>query len=274
MPSKRAAKKEKLESAFKAFDADSSGTLDAAELRKILLRTGGEDCKGMTEEDAEELIEEFDKNGDGELSLDEFVTCMLDMEGDDDDDDDEEEVEEKEDKQEKEEKEEEPEEPEEKTVEAAAVELTESGPFGDEDGWVLCGTGADGVYSNAPFGYEEEEGVITAEGLSVKCREAASNEATDLEAAVAAYKAANAGVAVASMVRLTGIGGKYPGWYFTSADKSDGGFLTSSKYDFVGYVEVSFNQYGDDVTKKLVIEASGVEDTSGAIKYIKQVHTP
>ena len=42
----------------------------------------------------------------------------------------------------------------------------------------------------------------------------------------------------------------------------------------VGYVELSFNQYGDDVTKKLVVEATGVEDAEPAIKFIKQVHTP
>ena len=34
----------------------------------------------------------------------------------------------------------------------------ESGPFAEEKGWVICGVGIDGVYSNAPFGYEEEEG--------------------------------------------------------------------------------------------------------------------
>ena len=143
-------------------------------------------------------------------------------------------------------------------------------------GWLLCGVGIDGVYANAPFGYEEEDGSISAPdaGLQVKCREATGADATELEAAVAAYKASHAGVAIEKQVRLTNIGGKYTGWYFCSGDTSGGGFFATEARDFVGYVEVAFSQYGDDVVKKLLVEATAVEDTSAAVTFLKQVHTP
>ena len=52
---------EHLRKAFKAFDADNSGTLDSKELLAVLTRSGG-GCP-LTEKDAKSLIDEFDVNG-------------------------------------------------------------------------------------------------------------------------------------------------------------------------------------------------------------------
>ena len=52
-----------LRKAFKAFDADSSGTLDAKELLAVLTRSSG--GNPLSESDAQALINEFDVNGVG-----------------------------------------------------------------------------------------------------------------------------------------------------------------------------------------------------------------
>lgn len=64
----------RLRAAFAAFDIDGSGTLTAAELAAALTRKGGGDA--LSEEDAREIIEFADANGDGVLSIDEFVKLM------------------------------------------------------------------------------------------------------------------------------------------------------------------------------------------------------
>ena len=79
MEKAKAERRAKLEKAFKVFDADGSGTLDSAEMMKILTRESG-DCAGMKIEDAKEIIEAFDKNGDGVLNLEEFIECMINLE--------------------------------------------------------------------------------------------------------------------------------------------------------------------------------------------------
>lgn len=68
------AKAAALRAAFAAFDTDGSGTLTAAELAAALTRKGGGNPLG--EEDARELIESVDANGDGVLSIDEFTKLM------------------------------------------------------------------------------------------------------------------------------------------------------------------------------------------------------
>ena len=73
MPVKVVSQEQALQ-AFKALDVDNSGALTAAELSKILMRPGDE---AFSEEEAtakaKELIEKFDKNGDGVLQYEEFI---------------------------------------------------------------------------------------------------------------------------------------------------------------------------------------------------------
>lgn len=53
-----------LKRAFEHFDRDKSGYLDAQEFREAML-SNGED---FTEEETDELMNQFDKTGDGQIS--------------------------------------------------------------------------------------------------------------------------------------------------------------------------------------------------------------
>ena len=57
--------------AFHTFDADKSGFLDRDELRAILQRSGGNDA--LTDEEVERVFNLVDTNGDGQISIDEFI---------------------------------------------------------------------------------------------------------------------------------------------------------------------------------------------------------
>lgn len=73
--------KAELKQAFRTFDIDGSGTLTAEEFLNVLTRGESE----FTEEDAMDLINEFDTNGDGELDMDEFIAAMTAVSSFDDD---------------------------------------------------------------------------------------------------------------------------------------------------------------------------------------------
>ena len=67
--------REKLEKAFMLFDADNSGTIDAKELIAILTKDTASG-KPLSMEDAQEMIQRVDINGDGVLDIDEFCELM------------------------------------------------------------------------------------------------------------------------------------------------------------------------------------------------------
>jgi len=60
---------EKLQSCFRMFDKDGSGLVSAEELKTVLEAAGSTDF--------DQIIKEFDSNGDGEVSFDEFVGMMM-----------------------------------------------------------------------------------------------------------------------------------------------------------------------------------------------------
>ena len=65
--------------AFAVFDLDNSGTLTAEECLAILTRGASDEEKedmGMSIEDAQEIIDDFDRNGDGVLSIEEFADAF------------------------------------------------------------------------------------------------------------------------------------------------------------------------------------------------------
>lgn len=62
--------KEKLETTFKMFDKDGSGTITADEIKSVL-------GKAVDKKLLEEMVKEVDENGDGEISLVEFKEMML-----------------------------------------------------------------------------------------------------------------------------------------------------------------------------------------------------
>ncbi|CAG9314706.1 unnamed protein product [Blepharisma stoltei] len=63
---------ENLKTAFKVFDRDGSGSISAAELRKILEGSAPSDDRVWNE-----IISEVDQNGDGEIDLQEFQDIIL-----------------------------------------------------------------------------------------------------------------------------------------------------------------------------------------------------
>ena len=62
--------KKKLETTFKMFDKDGSGTITADEIKSVL-------GKAVDKKLLEEMVKEVDENGDGEISLREFKEMML-----------------------------------------------------------------------------------------------------------------------------------------------------------------------------------------------------
>lgn len=69
---------DKLMEVFNLFDIDHSGTITAEELKKVL----GTKNKGQPDVDDNEwdkIIEEVDKDGNGEISFDEFKNMIYNM---------------------------------------------------------------------------------------------------------------------------------------------------------------------------------------------------
>ena len=64
---------EGLEAAFAYFDVDCSGKLSRDEFKKILIRPGVNALSGA---DVDELLKDFDTDGDGEVSLQEYIAAM------------------------------------------------------------------------------------------------------------------------------------------------------------------------------------------------------
>ena len=62
---------EKLKAAFNLFDKDGGGTISSDEIKEVL-------CSGQKIDDKvwEEIINEVDGDGNGEIDYDEFVTMM------------------------------------------------------------------------------------------------------------------------------------------------------------------------------------------------------
>ena len=62
-----------LRDAFKVFDKDGNGFISAQELRHIMTSLG----EKLTEEEVDQMIQEADTNGDGQVDYNEFVNMMM-----------------------------------------------------------------------------------------------------------------------------------------------------------------------------------------------------
>lgn len=63
---------EEILKAFKLFDDDDSGKISLRNLRRVARELG----ENMSDEELRAMIEEFDKDGDGEINQDEFIAIM------------------------------------------------------------------------------------------------------------------------------------------------------------------------------------------------------
>ena len=64
---------EEILEAFKVFDRDGNGLIDAAELKYVLTNLG----EKLTDEEVDEMIREADIDGDGQINYEEFVKVMM-----------------------------------------------------------------------------------------------------------------------------------------------------------------------------------------------------
>lgn len=70
MSDKHTMTNDKLQLAFKLFDKDGNGSIEADEIKAVL-----GDSK-MTSEQIDDIINQVDENGDGSIQFDEFVHMM------------------------------------------------------------------------------------------------------------------------------------------------------------------------------------------------------
>ncbi|XP_059138647.1 centrin-3 [Physella acuta] len=63
---------EEILKAFKLFDDDTSGKISLRNLRRVARELG----ENMTDEELRAMIDEFDRDGDGEINEEEFIAIM------------------------------------------------------------------------------------------------------------------------------------------------------------------------------------------------------
>ncbi|KAG5223575.1 hypothetical protein OIU76_014095 [Salix suchowensis] len=66
---------EELKEAFKVFDKDQNGYISATELRHVMINLG----EKLTDEEVDQMINEADLDGDGQVNYDEFVKMMMNV---------------------------------------------------------------------------------------------------------------------------------------------------------------------------------------------------
>lgn len=64
--------KEEVLRAFRLFDDDDTGTISFKNLKRVAHELG----ENLTDEEIQEMIDEADKDGDGEISQEEFLKIM------------------------------------------------------------------------------------------------------------------------------------------------------------------------------------------------------
>jgi len=64
--------REEILKAFKLFDSENRGKIGLKDLKRVARELG----ETMTEEELQEMIDEADRDGDGEISEEEFIRIM------------------------------------------------------------------------------------------------------------------------------------------------------------------------------------------------------
>jgi len=65
---------QEMRSAFDVFDKDGSGTISPEEIFKLMTSLG----ENLSEDDIKSMVKEVDKNGDGSIDYEEFVSFIRD----------------------------------------------------------------------------------------------------------------------------------------------------------------------------------------------------
>ena len=63
---------EEIKKAFRLFDIDEKGKISFKDLKRVAKELG----ENMTDDELQEMIEEADRDGDGEISEDDFIRIM------------------------------------------------------------------------------------------------------------------------------------------------------------------------------------------------------
>ena len=64
--------REEILKAFRLFDDDNSGKISLRNLKRVARELG----ETMTDDELQEMIDEADRNGDGEISEEDFIRVM------------------------------------------------------------------------------------------------------------------------------------------------------------------------------------------------------
>jgi len=64
--------REEILKAFRLFDDDSTGKISLRNLKRVARELG----ENMSDEELQEMIDEADRDGDGEISEEEFIRIM------------------------------------------------------------------------------------------------------------------------------------------------------------------------------------------------------
>ncbi|XP_078182254.1 calmodulin-6-like [Carex rostrata] len=64
---------QELREAFRVFDKDQNGFISAAELRHVMTNLG----EKLSDEEVQEMVQEADTDGDGQINYEEFVKVMI-----------------------------------------------------------------------------------------------------------------------------------------------------------------------------------------------------
>jgi len=67
-----------LAQAFTMFDADGSGSISREELKSMMVNVMGGTGENVSEAEIDDVLNEVDKDGDGDISYEEFVKSMTD----------------------------------------------------------------------------------------------------------------------------------------------------------------------------------------------------
>ena len=72
--------RKEIEAKFKQFDKDCNGVLDQVEIRDAIKTMNAELMSlDLSEDDITDMINQLDRDGDGQIRIDEFIALLVDV---------------------------------------------------------------------------------------------------------------------------------------------------------------------------------------------------